>query len=99
MGNYSTTALHVEVVPHVMPTPWISLPPVTMTIYKVNQYSYNLTCSSVGISPVINNQNSPSGNGSFPPGALGNSYRSCSNYNTKLVTFMLPSDTLGCCTL
>merc|ERR1719348_163098 len=31
------------------------------------------TCSSVGMSPVTNNQNKPSGSGSLPPGALGSS--------------------------
>ena len=31
----------------------------------------NSTCSSEGISPVISNQNNPSGNGCSPPGALG----------------------------
>jgi hypothetical protein len=30
-----------------------------------------LTCSSVGTSPVTNNQNKASGKGSFPPGAVG----------------------------
>jgi len=34
----------------------------------------HLTCSGVGISPVINSQNNPSGRGSLPPGALGNNF-------------------------